>query len=611
MSANRSHRRTFLKGAAGLAAAGAAGLVAGCGPSAAPSPTSAAAPTAAAASTPATAATAAPTSATTAATAAPSSAAAATSVPNIKYADKAALFRYITGGFTQAGPDDGLIKKIQEDALRKEYGLNVNITFESAGWNDIDRIMALRVQTQAIDGLQRDPFVSVLQFLSTPGLTRDIDQAVKDYGKNLLDNSPKAGWQYYMPLDDQGKYVAIPTMRVVPQDVEYIHIRRDWLDKVNRDIPTTIEELEEALRLFKQNNLGGAVTLPFNIDFGNWLMQACITGPYKAEPDAQFKLLADGQNIDLAAQFHEERLTLFQRWFKDGLLNKEYATWKEEQVYEAAAKGYVGAISGQWGDLNGLIKKQVIQVDPKQDWVQIFPPVARKGVPNTGRTSTGQPLDRGIIVMSWDQAPEAIVALADWEMKSFDNYMVGRYGIEGKHWKYGPNGSIVDLRSPLPKQEYSGMRATDVAVKWNMKVGLLPAAPGNEPLDPEIIKRVYNSLYTRKVANVPEQGEYPALGDVDRYLGYRHTKSATKKADMDSIAQEYFTKIVKGELSTSAGAKEFNTRWLAAGGEIYQQEITDQYTEWIKSHPEWKDPKATFAPEFWNTKSSYPERKKS
>src|SRR6185437_1364939 len=161
---------------------------------------------------------------------------------------------------------DGLIKKIQEDALRKEYGLNVNITFESAGWNDIDRIMALRVQTQAIDGLQRDPFVSVLQFLATPRLTRDIDQAVKDYGKNLLDNSPKAGWQYYMPLDDQGKYVAIPTMRVVPQDVEYIHIRRDWLDKINRDVPTTIEELEEALRLFKQKNLGGAVTLPFNID---------------------------------------------------------------------------------------------------------------------------------------------------------------------------------------------------------------------------------------------------------------------------------------------------------------------------------------------------------
>ncbi|HUX88288.1 MAG TPA: hypothetical protein VMW65_14900, partial [Chloroflexota bacterium] len=380
MSTNRS-RRIFLKGTAGVAALGAVGLAAGCGPSAPPSPTSAAAPTTAATAAtagataaPTTAAaagaTVAPTTAAASATTAPAASTTATSVSTVKYADHAAVFRYITGGFTQAGPDDALIAKIQEDALRKEYGLNVKINFESAGWNDVDRIIALRVQTQAIDGLQRDPFVSVLQYLSTPGLTRDIDAAVKQYGNNLLSNIPAAGWQYYMPLDNQSKYVAVPTMRVTPADVEYIHIRRDWLDKVNRPIPTTIEELEEALTLFKDKKLGGDVTLPFNIDYGNWLAQACLSGPFQPEPDAQFKMLADGQNIDNAAWFNEERLTLFQRWFKNGLINPEYATWKTAQVYEAAAKGYVGAISGGWWDLNTTIQQQVVKVDPKQDWVQ-------------------------------------------------------------------------------------------------------------------------------------------------------------------------------------------------------------------------------------------------
>ena len=152
---------------------------------------------------------------------------------------------------------------------------------------------------------------------------------------------------------------------------------------------------------------------------------------------------------------------------------------------------------------------------------------------------------------------------------------------------------------------------SDVAVKWNMKAALLPPAPGNEPIDPGVSPRVYKSLFTRKVANVPEQGEYPALGNVDRYLGYHHPKSATKKGDMDNIVQEYFTKIVKGDLQVAAGVKAFNASWLAAGGTIYQQEATDQYNTWIKSHPEWKDPKATFAPEFWNTQASYPPRKKS
>lgn len=213
------NRRSFLKGAAGF---GAAGLLSACAPGGAGSP------------------------------AAP--AASSSGAPAVKYADKAAVFRYMTGGFAAPGPEDNLVKQLQEEILREEYGINVDIQFESATWADIDALMEVRLQTQGCDGLQRH-HRAVLRWIGTPGLIRDIDDVVKEYGKNLIPAFPEVGWRFFMGGGD--KYMSIPAMRITPHDIDYVHIRRDWLDRIDRDIPTTLEELEEVLELFKNNNLGG------------------------------------------------------------------------------------------------------------------------------------------------------------------------------------------------------------------------------------------------------------------------------------------------------------------------------------------------------------------
>ena len=112
----RFNRRNFLKGAAGL---GAAGLLGACAPGGVGAPS------------------------------ASSGGSSASSSGN------PTLFRYMTGGFAAPGPEDNLVKQLQEDILRSEYGINVDIQFESATWADIDALMEVRLQTQGVDGLQR------------------------------------------------------------------------------------------------------------------------------------------------------------------------------------------------------------------------------------------------------------------------------------------------------------------------------------------------------------------------------------------------------------------------------------------------------------------------
>ena len=574
-------RRTFLKGVAGVVGAG---VLSSCTtPPAVPptaAPAGAVSPTAAAAAA-------------------------------MKYADKACVHHYLAGGFSGPGPDDKQIQQIQEDALRNEYGLNVSLDMESAPWSDIDQLITTRLETKGTDSIERDGS-SVLNWMSQEGLLQDMDKALDEYGQNLQKVIPSAAFDYFKR---DGKRYAFGSLYTTPVDCEYIDIRRDWLDKVDRDVPQTIEDLEECLRLFKDKKLGGDVTIACSPELGGWLIPSYVlTGPFAPEPDEQLAMLQKGQDFEYeyGAAMRPARLELLQRWYKDGLLNPEWPTFKSEDNDGAVDKGLVGCVLGGHWYLNGHLNQVEHQIDPSQDWVQIYPPVSLKGKPETGRILAEIPVERAVVVTSWAECPESIVAFGDWMNKSWENYMLSNYGIEGKHWKFADNGAYVDLRSPAPNHEYSGMRRIAWAPQWISKFNTLPAAVGNEPKDPMVVQRVYGPhIYNRTKTNVPQKGEYPMLVRLYHFVPWSFAKSAQYEPDLLALRNEYATKIIKGELDVTKGLQEFWDRWMQAGGEARLQEISDQYSAYAKAFPEMTDPKVFFSPENWNTEIKYPERRQA
>jgi hypothetical protein len=580
MSKRTIDRRDFLKGMAGVAGASVLAACAGQLPAAPPT----AAPAGEATAVPAAAA--------------------------MKYADKACLHHYLAGGFTGPGPDDMLIQQIQEDALRKEYGLNVSIEMESAPWSDIDTLITTRIETKGTDSIERDG-TSALNWMSQEGLLQDMEDALTQYGQNLEQKLPSAAFDY---CRQDGKRYAFATLYTTPVDCEYINVRRDWLDKIDRDIPQTIEDLEECLRLFKEKKLGGDVTIPCSPELGGWLIPSYVlTGPFAPEPDEQLTMLKNGQDFayEYGAAMRPARLELLQKWHRDGLLNPEWPTFKGEDNDSAVDKGIVGCVLGGWWYINGHLRLVEHEIDKTQDWVQIYPPVSLKDKPTTGRILCEIPVERAAVVTSWANCPEAIVAFGDYQNKSWENYMLCTRGIEGKHWKWADNGAYVDLRSNPPNQEYSGMRRIVWAPEWQNKFNTLPAEPGNEPLDPMTLKRVYGPhIYNRPKTNVPQKGEYPTLVRIYHFVPWHFVKSAQYEPDLLSLRNEYATKMIKGETEITAGLKEFWDRWMQSGGETRLQEISDQYAAYAKQYPEMTDPKVFFSPENWNTEIQYPERPK-
>ena len=582
MSTQKIARRDFLKGVAGLAGAG---LLAGCAPKATP--------------------TAEPTGA--AATAAPT--AAVTAAPTLKYADKICVHHHMTGGHIGPGPEDNLVIELQEEALRKEYGLNVRIEWESAPWSDFDQLVTTRLETKACDSIERDSF-SALNWISQEGLCQDIEAYCQEYGPHLDEEFPKAAFDYFT-ID--GKRWAIGNFYSTPVDCEYISIRLDWCDKIDRDIPQTIEDLEECLRLFKEKSLGGDITIPCSPELGGWLIPSYVlTGPFAPEPDEQLRLLENGEDFEyeFGCAMRERRLELLRKWHQDGLLNPEWPTFKSEDTTGAVNKGMVGCVLGGWWATQSLVETVEKTIDPTQDWVQIYPPVALKDMPNSGRILTEIPLERAVVVTSWANCPEAIIAFLDWNNATWENYMLSNFGIEGRHWKWGENGCYIDLRSDPPNQEYSGMCRLVWSPKWQMKFNTLPACPGMEPKDPLIMQRVYGPhIYNRPQITQPQQGEYPTLTRVYHFVRWQFTESAQFEPDLRALRDEYATKIIKGELEVKSGLQQFWDQWMASGGEARVREISDQYSAYIQAHPEMKDPKIFFSPEYWNTEIKYPERK--
>lgn len=591
-SRRRIGRRTLIRGAAGMAGAG---LLASC---AAPqAPTAPALPTAAQAGTAVSGATIVP----------------ATAAPVIKYADSACVLRWLSTctGTVGEGPDDKEVKALQEEALRKIYGLNIDLRVENVaceGWVDA---FNTRVETQGCDA---DDYILtyMLNYLNEPGLLRDVTAEVQQYGQHILQHYPKSAMDYIDPGD--GKIYTWGNWYRVPVDCEYIFIRRDWCDAVGRDIPQTLEDLVECLALFKRERLGGDVTIPMASALGGWMIiPYVLTGPFSPEPDEQRIMLKNGEDFEYeyGAAVREQRLEFLRKLYQDGLLDQDWATNSGDDVMAAVSKGFVGCLLSTSGQ--GRLDQIEREVDPKQDWVQIYPPVCLKGHPETGRILAEVPGEHCVSIFSWAKCPEAVVAWADWYCSSLENYMLCHYGIEGKHWKYGDNGCLIDLRTPPPNMEYSGSRYVGpMPRKWQNQIDLLPPQPGKEPKDPMISKRVLGPhFYNRPDTTKPQKGEYPMLVRLYHLVPWRFKESGNLDPDFLALRDEAVTKMIKGEQAIGDGIKAFWDAWMAAGGDKRIREISDQYDAYIKKHPEMADPKIFFSPENWNTQIQYPPRKKA
>lgn len=142
---------------------------------------------------------------------------------------------------------------------------------------------------------------------------------------------------------------------------QFSMINKAWLDELGLEVPTTLDELHEALVAFKENDMsakyyGNAAgsTIPMSTGFDQWCWGQNIfyagfgftnwpndvINDLVLNPDGKVEFIC-------ASDQYRDALTYFHDWYAEGLMDVEMFSQSDTQLISKCSQGYVG-VSTWW-----------------------------------------------------------------------------------------------------------------------------------------------------------------------------------------------------------------------------------------------------------------------
>ncbi|MDE6274463.1 MAG: extracellular solute-binding protein, partial [Clostridiales bacterium] len=181
-----------------------------------------------------------------------------------------------------------------------------------------------------------------------------------------------------------GKLYAFPNVDNPNEAAQKIYIRKDWLDIVGKEIPSTYEALIDVARSFKEHATDIAATetgisageiVPIGITReiatkGNNTAQGFFN-LFGAQPNWYFE--KDGTVIDSNTSGEMKRaLEELHKLYDEGLIDKEFYTDTDASVSNDIVAGKVGIVSGMWHAATYPLQSSVSnEYTPGAEWISI------------------------------------------------------------------------------------------------------------------------------------------------------------------------------------------------------------------------------------------------
>lgn len=182
-----------------------------------------------------------------------------------------------------------------------------------------------------------------------------------------------------------GKMLALPSMNAEGDACKMMWIRQDWLDALELEVPTTMEELETVAQAFVDNEMGGENTVgilvnelysSFNSVGNNFTLDG-IFSAYNAFPG--FWIEGEDGNVVYGSITSETKDVLgkLNELYEKGILDQELST--RSDANEAWKSGTVGIMFFPWWlGYNDLIS--AVSLNPEMDWKAYASPLAEDGL---------------------------------------------------------------------------------------------------------------------------------------------------------------------------------------------------------------------------------------
>lgn len=327
--------------------------------------------------------------------------------------------------------DNGTTRWIQEQVKEK---FNINVEFLAVPRSESDNKINIMMGGGSAPDIIYTYDQALFYRFAVEGGLHELTEVYEKYGSDIEEFCGSAQAVGY--VGDE-KY-AVMRQKGTEAARHMTYIRKDWLDELNMEIPTTKEELEKYLYAVKANNLGGDKTIPWAMNGrdNTERMYLNFLGSYVAfDGDREAYIYSEGY-----VAVHpdaKEGLRKLNQYYNDGLITKDFATdaADDSQLNADLANGNVGFVlsdvSQPWDSIHILNKnlghETFVPVQcfdlPDGSYRSVYEPRHAMFV-MVPKTTSEEKLAACMKFLNWMADPEVGVDIQFTDAHTYDQYGV-------------------------------------------------------------------------------------------------------------------------------------------------------------------------------------------
>lgn len=421
-------------------------------------------------------------------------------------------------------------------------------------------------------------------------MLEDLTGTLEKYGSTLVKamyDSTKG-----MALKD-GSYkdqlYGLPNVAIQADAPSLLWVRQDWLDKLKLPVPKTIDDLEKIAQAFidqdpdgnsKKDTLG--LTGDKQVVYGqkpNPNGFDSIFSSFHAFPKNWIKDSSGSIVYGSVQPENKEALAKLADWYKRGLIDPQFALYKETQEPIVANK--TGLFFGPWWMPFWPLADAVTN-DTKADWRAYAAPVDASG---KFVTHMAPVTDRYLVVRKGFEHPEAVVKLLNTftrverrqdpnaeEVKKLDDY-ASESSVQLRN--YYPFDLLLDYADAVVTRHDEVTKALKGEVDPATFDPDTKLVYDNSVLEKENPKKDMNAW---KAAKAYEYGggvlSSTPMDEVYSVFYGSTSTMETKWTTLQKLENEIFLQIIVGDQPVSA-FDDFVKKWNQLGGEQITKEVSE------------------------------------
>lgn len=232
---------------------------------------------------------------------------------------------------------------------------------------------------------------------------------------------------------DAGNYYVFPCIRGDERLCNTIGImmRKDWLDELNMEVPTTIDEWHTVLTAFK-NKIGSPA--PYCPESNDGFKD---NDPFAYAYNTSRTFYLDDEGIiqfGAVEENYKEYLQTMFEWYAEGLIDPDLATLSRDQVNAKMTNGTAGASVGFAGSRMGAYINAGVTSDPDYMLVAAPYPTLEKGAaPEFGQIDNQFTGGASVAISTSCKDVERAARLLDYAYGE-EGHMLFNFGVEGKSY---------------------------------------------------------------------------------------------------------------------------------------------------------------------------------